>query len=123
MLRLKRCLDECGIQQQALATGMGWSKAQVSVTLNAGRMPVNEAKFRADTYRFVSDTAIIQDWLKLRGLTMEQLFDSLDAKPAWGCGEWGVAGHDPRECRECCRRFEGEIARKRGRSALGISEK
>jgi|GEM_PF-6375449 len=127
MLRLKTCLDELRIPQQSLVAATGWSKAQVSITLSTGKLPANSEKFIADVLRFVYDTPVIRDWLKLMQLSVSDLFQRMDDAaalqsnacgevaglgPQWACEEYGSIGHDYQHCHNCHRRYEGYLNRR-----------
>ncbi|MDD5106080.1 MAG: hypothetical protein PHC49_10735 [Desulfuromonadaceae bacterium] len=73
MLRLKLALDECKIPQQALVTASGWSKTQISLTLNSGKLPANSAKFSNDVVMFVNHNPPLKKWLEVNGLAMDAL--------------------------------------------------
>ncbi|MDA8428160.1 MAG: hypothetical protein M0T70_02785 [Geobacteraceae bacterium] len=127
MLRLKAVLDELKIPQQALVQASGWSKAQVSISLSSGKLPANAEKFIADVIAFINATPVIEEWLKLTGLTSGDLFQQVDDSglpqmngngetpgfgPKWACGEYGAVGHDYQHCHNCLRRYEGHLQRK-----------
>lgn len=127
MLRLKTCLDELKIPHQALVQATGWSKTQVSITLSTGRLPANSEKFIADVLRFVYDTQVIRDWLKLMQLSVSDLFQQVEDAtlprmngngeivgygPQWACEEYGSIGHDYQHCHNCHRKYEGHLNRR-----------
>lgn len=133
MLRLLVCMEECGIPQKDLVTATGWSKTQVSITLNTGRLPVNADEFRADVTRFVVDHDLIPGWLDANGVAIADLFLPVVSEepnahgeipghgPAWACDGYGSAGHDYQHCRTCHRQYEGHLQRARGRAAIGVA--
>jgi hypothetical protein len=127
MLRLKACLDELKIPQQALVQGTGWSKAQVSISLSTGRLPANTEKFITDVISFVNDTPAIGEWLTLMGFTTGDLFQQVDDAglpqtngngeipgygPKWACTEYGAVGHDYQHCYHCMRKYETYLQRR-----------
>jgi hypothetical protein len=73
MLRLKQALDECEIPQQALVVASGWSKTQISVTLNSGKLPANSAKFSNDVVMFVNHNPPLKKWLETNGMAIDAL--------------------------------------------------
>ncbi|MFZ2948072.1 MAG: hypothetical protein WA003_01185 [Desulfuromonadaceae bacterium] len=73
MLRLKQAMDECKILQQSLASASGWSKTQISLTLNSGKLPANSAKFANDVVMFVSHNPPLKKWLETNGLAVDAL--------------------------------------------------
>ena len=77
MLRLKQVMDELKIPQKRLVTATGLSKTQISLTLNSGRLPVNEDKFKDGAASLVRDTPEIIEWLAERSMNVERLFESL----------------------------------------------
>lgn len=77
MLRLKQVMDELKIPQKSLVTATGLSKTQISLTLNSGKLPVNEDKFKAGAVNLVRDTPEIVEWLVERSMNVERLFESL----------------------------------------------
>ncbi|MDK9716712.1 MAG: hypothetical protein OEL57_02250 [Trichlorobacter sp.] len=81
MLRLKQAMDELKIPQQAFVAASGWSKTQVSLTLNSGKLPANAGKFAADVQAFAETRPELIAWLGCRGLTVPALCDNL-AEPA-----------------------------------------
>lgn len=81
MLRLKLAMDELGIPQQEFVKCSGWSKTQVSLTLNSGKLPANADKFRADVMAFVEIHTELTAWLAERDLLVSALWDNL-AEPA-----------------------------------------
>lgn len=81
MLRLKQAMDDCNIKQKAFCTASGWSKTQVCLTLNTGKLPANSAKFASDVVHFACDNPALDEWLKNQGLEVEALLDDL-SQPA-----------------------------------------
>lgn len=81
MLRLKQAMDELKIPQQAFVAASGWSKTQVSLTFNSGKLPANADKFRADVMAFVEINTELTAWLAARNLLVSSLWDNL-AEPA-----------------------------------------
>jgi len=81
MLRLKQAMDELKIPQQEFVKQSGWSKTQVSLTLNSSKLPANADKFRADVMAFVEVNTELASWLTERDLLISSLWDNL-AEPA-----------------------------------------
>jgi hypothetical protein len=77
MLRLKQAMDELKIPQQAFVAASGWSKTQVSLTLNSGKLPANSAKFASDVQDFAENHPELVKWLGERGLAVPALMDDL----------------------------------------------
>lgn len=77
MLRLKECLHICNISQSTIAAEIGWSRTQVSLTLNSGRFPVAAERFRARVRKFAEGNTLIMTWLSVRNLSVDALFDDL----------------------------------------------
>lgn len=137
MLRLKACLDECGIPHKDLATATGWSKTQISITLNSGRLPANAEKFRDDVHNFIVADYRIRNWLDTSGLQIVELFEMLaepepatetgglnehgeplGGGPQWACSDYGRPGHDYQYCHDCHRKYAGHMQRARGRAVV-----
>lgn len=81
MLRLKQAMDELKIPQQAFVAASGWSKTQVSLTFNSGKLPANESKFTADVQAFAETRPELIAWLGERGLAVPALCDNLAEQP------------------------------------------
>jgi hypothetical protein len=77
MLRLKQAINDCGISQQAVVQATGFSKTQVSLTLNRGALPVNAEKFTDGVVALVQREPKLEDWLSERNFNVERLFDNL----------------------------------------------
>ncbi|ALC15628.1 helix-turn-helix protein [Desulfuromonas soudanensis] len=75
MLRLRECLESCGITQKSLASAIGWSPTQISLTLRKGRFPVDSERFRSGVRKFVDETPEVRAWVREQGLTIDALFD------------------------------------------------
>lgn len=134
MLRLKQCLDDCNIKQQALADATGWSKTAISITLNSGKLPANSVKFKLDVLTFATRNQQLYSWMNERDVSFDQLFENVIfddpdlianehgetpfIRPEWSCSMYGEIGHDRRDCRDCARRYEGRTAMLRGRAAV-----
>jgi len=133
MLRLKRCIDDLRIKQQTIAVLTGWSKTQISITLNSGDFPKDAERFKSSMRAFVEVTPPVQDWLQERGLVVDDLFATVPDiapletnqqgevrhhGPEWACSDYGLDGHDYQECRICMRKYEGWLAMERGRAVV-----
>lgn len=132
MLRLKQAIDELRISQQAVVNLTGWSKAQISITLNTGEFPKDAKRFKASIRAFVGITPPLEDWLTERGLQLDALFDEITENeltanehgeipgigPEWRCDEHGQPGHNYQECYNCHRRYDGYLKRLHGRAAV-----
>lgn len=73
MLRLKQVMDELNIQQKALVLISGYSKTQVSLSLNKGVLPVDADKFCAGVATLVERFPRLQEWLQANNMTVEEL--------------------------------------------------
>ncbi len=132
MLRLKVAIDECKISQQTIVDLTGWSKTQISITLNTGKLPAAADKFRDDIIRFITTQPKLCDWCGSHGIAPAALLqivaDDPDSGnengeipgvgPEWACEDYGKPGHNYYSCRICSRRYEGYLNRAHGRAAV-----
>lgn len=109
MLRLKQALEECGIQQKALAEITGFGKTQISLTLNSGKLPANRDKFVNGVFALVGQENGLSDWLVLNHLDTADL-----CSPVGGPAAAAPADHSADLERTLC-----EIA---GRTVLAVNE-
>lgn len=86
MLRFKQAMDKLKIPQQEFVKYSGWSKTQVSLTLNSGKLPVDSAKFASNVVLFALEVRPeIGEWVTAQGLIIESLLDDLsmpESEPA-----------------------------------------
>lgn len=82
MLRLKQCLNDCKVPQQAFVAASGWSKTQVSLTLKTGNLPKDKATFATAVVAFALGNPLIIKWLDDRQLHPESLLETIPFPPA-----------------------------------------
>lgn len=120
MLRLKLAIDELRIPQQTIANLTGWSKAQISITLNSGEWPKDKDRLIESLRAFIEVTPPLLDWVAERNMTVNDMFETLTGNrlgeipgkgAEWACEDYGKDDHNYEVCRICQRRFEGYMAR------------
>lgn len=82
MLRLKQALNDCKVPQQAFVAASGWSKTQVSLTLNTGNLPKDKGKFAAAVVTFALGNPLLVKWLDDRQLPPESLLETIPGTTA-----------------------------------------
>ncbi len=76
-LKIKQLLIECGISQRDLMRLTGRSKATINLAVNRGYIPSTHDNFTRDIEEYLLEVPGVVEWLKERGLKMEDIWKPL----------------------------------------------